>query len=347
MKGTSNKGLSLALISLILVFIFTQAALSHIKQRDQVLGEQDTRHEQKKTEVRYREEHKFQVPPAVVTPTPVTTRNTESGVSNVTPTPQTQTSAVEVTSTPDPTSTPTPTLTSTDDHSAESDAVIIRSGGTTTEVTRSDSGEIHRVNPPKKPEVKRAPLTVTEIKQVEQQTGLNLTTDDLKLFYENDGGKVVAKGEKTDGTKVDLNQVLEKINARLADSNIHIATSSAGDFVLSKASISAETKLPLSLNLATNSLIVTTPNGIKTVAVLPDKAVQNMLAHQKVNVIDDISLVDNNGAPAYHVTGETNKKFLGVVPVRIKTLTQVSAENGEVTATLMSPLSWLMDKLSR
>ncbi len=49
--------------------------------------------------------------------------------------------------------------------------------------------------------------------------------------------------------------------------------------------LEAETKFPLRVNLDTNELIVITPKGEKIVTVLPDKAVQNMLA---AKVLDQI-----------------------------------------------------------
>jgi hypothetical protein len=49
--------------------------------------------------------------------------------------------------------------------------------------------------------------------------------------------------------------------------------------------IAAQSHFPLSVNLETNQLIVTTPQGTKIVTVLPDKAVENMLA---ANVLDQI-----------------------------------------------------------
>jgi len=49
--------------------------------------------------------------------------------------------------------------------------------------------------------------------------------------------------------------------------------------------LAAQTHFPLTVNLETNELIVTTPNGQKTVAVLPDQAVNHMLA---AGVLDQI-----------------------------------------------------------
>ena len=49
--------------------------------------------------------------------------------------------------------------------------------------------------------------------------------------------------------------------------------------------IAAQTHFPLMVNLDTNELIVTTPHGEKIVTILPDKAVENMLA---ANVLDQL-----------------------------------------------------------
>lgn len=55
--------------------------------------------------------------------------------------------------------------------------------------------------------------------------------------------------------------------------------------VVIRNKIAAQTHFPLMVNLETNELIVTTPKGQKVVTVLPDQAVQNMLA---ANVLDQI-----------------------------------------------------------
>jgi hypothetical protein len=49
--------------------------------------------------------------------------------------------------------------------------------------------------------------------------------------------------------------------------------------------IAAQTHFPIMVNLETNELIITTPKGQKVVTVLPDKAVEHMLA---ANVLDQL-----------------------------------------------------------
>ena len=101
----------------------------------------------------------------------------------------------------------------------------------------------------------------------------------------------------------------------------------------------AETKFPLSVNLATNELIVTTPAGERVVTVLPDQAVQNMLA---ANVIDQlgatpeetgVTLGERQGVPVYEIPGVKQRKLLGFIPVTIEQTAIVSAETGELVAT--------------
>jgi len=66
------------------------------------------------------------------------------------------------------------------------------------------------------------------------------------------------------------------------------------EFVVRRGQTQATTKFPLSINLATNELVVTTPAGERVVTVLPDQAVQGMLG---ANVIDRLeSAVASPGA---------------------------------------------------
>lgn len=55
--------------------------------------------------------------------------------------------------------------------------------------------------------------------------------------------------------------------------------------VVIRNNVAAKTNFPLMVNLETNELMVTTPKGTKIVTILPDAAVQNMLA---ANVLDQL-----------------------------------------------------------
>lgn len=66
--------------------------------------------------------------------------------------------------------------------------------------------------------------------------------------------------------------------------NVKVKTQKHAAYVI-RNKIAAQTNFPLTVNLETNELIVTTPKGSKVVTVLPDKAVENMLA---ANVLDQL-----------------------------------------------------------
>ncbi len=68
-----------------------------------------------------------------------------------------------------------------------------------------------------------------------------------------------------------------------ADKNTTKIRSDGRFYNIIRDKVAAKTKFPLSVNLDTNELIVITPAGTKVVTVLPDRAVETMLA---ANVLD-------------------------------------------------------------
>ncbi len=153
-------------------------------------------------------------------------------------------------------------------------------------------------------------------------------------------------------------QTLNKINEALQEADLHIGTTSANEFEITNKNTRAITNFPLSVDTATNMLSVTTPNGTKDVAVLPDQAVQNLIAH---NVIDQVSqttpsttgaqlalvqlrLYGNN--PVFQVTGTDNKNLFGFIPITINRTALVSAQTGQVVTVNESILSKIFDLFS-
>ena len=134
--------------------------------------------------------------------------------------------------------------------------------------------------------------------------------------------------------------------------------------IIERLNTQALTDLPLSVNLETNELIVTTSIGERTVTILPDQAVQNMLA---ANVIDRMSgqelvslvqqggietldqviqLSEQNGIPIYEIEGIKEHRLLGFIPVTTDVTVTVSAETGEVIDTNQSFLDTIVDIFS-
>lgn len=205
----------------------------------------------------------------------------------------------------------------------------------------------------------------TEVRGNESITKIEREGLEVKLVREGD--KFVIKTETDEGEEVELEEENEfKIEERLGKNEIKVATGSGeeNELVFSRNGIGAATAFPLSVDLATNNLIVTTPAGSKIVTVLPDQAVQNLLI---ANVIDRLSgpvvaaavnqgtltglegiiaLAEQNGLPVYEISGLSDQKLLGFIPVTIATTAQVSSETGEILDTQKSALNTLVDLIS-
>lgn len=113
--------------------------------------------------------------------------------------------------------------------------------------------------------------------------------------------------------------------------------------------------LPVSVDKTTKELTVTTPAGSKTVAVLPDTAVQNILGAGVVSQVASDSATgknavklttDANGNLVYEINGVKFEKLLGLFNVGIDKTAQVSATSGQVGTISQSFLSRLLDILS-
>lgn len=199
----------------------------------------------------------------------------------------------------------------------------------------------------------------------DSETRIDITSGGIKTRLEYRYDRVIIKAEQEDGTEVELaDDTLLKIDERLAASNIKVATAGVGKFVIQRDTTGAVTNFPLSIDLATNTLIVNTPTGQKTVSVLPDQAVQNLIAANVVNrlggqaIVDVattgnltsvsqlISLEEQNNVPIYEINGISDQRLLGFIPVAIERTVAVSAETGEVVSTQESFANKVLDLLA-
>src|SRR3989338_6568710 len=226
--------------------------------------------------------------------------------------------------------------------------------------------------------------TETEVKQEEERTEIRLSEDEriktrtkdgrtriditaggIKTRFEIRDDRIVIKAEQEDGTEVELeDDAIFKIEERLATDQIKIATDEANRFIIQRGDAGAVSQFPLSIDLATNTLIVNTPSGQKTVTVLPDQAVQNILVANIVSrlggsaVVNSfrtgetstlaqvITLGEQNGVPIYEINGISDQKLLGFIPVTIEKTVDVSAETGAIVSTQVSFVSQVLDLLS-
>lgn len=205
----------------------------------------------------------------------------------------------------------------------------------------------------------------------DNRTRTDIFQGGTKVRLERRDGETRIKVENEEtGEEADLpvetdedNEILE-IRERAERDSVTVSTS--GDrFVIRRNDVGALAHFPLSIDLSTNTLTVTTPAGDRAVTILPDQAVQNMLA---ANVIDRVGgptftqLAQENpglslgqivrliqtqqGALAYEVPGIRQQRLLGFIPVVIETTAIVSAETGELLDTQSSLPNRLLDLVS-
>lgn len=236
------------------------------------------------------------------------------------------------------------------------------------------------VTPTKSPKVQiqsEGDKTETEIETSDGQKVKTKTEDDgttkieiehgeLKIKYKVVNGEVTKTVEDEDGNEVELEdtevaELEDELDNELEDEGIEISTRSGKpSFVRNR--VAATTQFPLSIDVGTNQLIVTTPAGSKAVAVLPDEAVQALLATKVVdqitstpdtqtptgsgsaNTVVELRVIDNE--PVYEVKGTKEYKLFAFIPVTQPVTAVVSAETGQVVGTQRSLVTNLVDLLS-
>ncbi len=204
-----------------------------------------------------------------------------------------------------------------------------------------------------------------EVITKDDRTRIDITANGIKVRLERRADRVIIKAEREDGTEVELeDDSLFKIDDRLAKSNIKVETAGDNEFLVLRNTTGALTNFPISLDLATNALIINTPSGQKTVAILPDIAVQNLLSAHIIDQLGNaaleseisnntlpevdrlITLGEQNGIPVYEINGIDNKRLFGFIPVTIEKDITVSGETGEVLSTQELFINRVVDLLS-
>lgn len=255
--------------------------------------------------------------------------------------------------------------------SSEQRTTTTTTGGATIE-TKQKEGEI------------RTETTLpsgTKIKTREQpdRTRTDVFEGGAKLRLERREDRTIIKLEDEKGEETELPEGTEneifKIQERADKGQIRVSTLK-DRFVFSRENIGATTTFPLSVNLKTNELTVTTPAGEKVITVLPDQAIKNMLA---LNVIDQVKGIPftqdveksatqagtaleevinkfvsteikltttREGVLAYEIPGTKRTRFLGFINVEIQKTAVVSAETGGLLGTQESLISKVLDLLS-
>lgn len=192
--------------------------------------------------------------------------------------------------------------------------------------------------------------------EIKTLTGEEIKTETerekYKLKLKSEAGILKLEAETEVGEKTELGEDDEIEIEDRDDDKIRVATgSSEQEMTFSRNRVRARTNFPLSVDLKTNELIVTTPNGVKRVTILPDQAIANLLANNVIDRLEpesetELELTEENGVTAYEVAGESDQKLLGMFNIKIKSKVRVSAETGEVVRTEKTVFDRLMDLIS-
>lgn len=176
----------------------------------------------------------------------------------------------------------------------------------------------------------------------------------LKLKYASEDGEIRLKVEDEQNNEIELkDNEIEKIQKEVEDEleneGIKISTES-GKPTITKNQVSASTDFPLSVDVTTRQLTVTTPAGQKNVTILPDQAVQNLLGASSSailsNLSDPIKLEVKDSEMVYKLKGEKKFRIFGFIPVSTPITAYVSAESGNLVEKDQSFLTNLIQLIS-
>lgn len=203
----------------------------------------------------------------------------------------------------------------------------------------------------------------TKIEEGREET--KIRTGGLRIEVKREGNRVVTKIKNENDEEVELedsevDELLKEIEDEL--DGVKLATDSAQPgFVQNGRRV--RTNFPLSVNAQTGELFVTTPAGEKVVTVLPNVAIENMIAAGVMTrIIDEtpppsegtseadlasgVELTTFESQPVYVINGVSSQNFLGLVPLDIKVKTIVSATSGQLLDTQQGIFGRVLDILS-
>lgn len=236
---------------------------------------------------------------------------------------------------------------------------------TTTSELKSKSNEIKKEIEKREVENKEVNDNQrVEVKTTPEKIKSEIRQGNLRIKFEIENGKVKietkvkeAEGE-TELENEAENEAVKEVEIELEKQDVKIATA-PGQIALVNKKVGALSTFPISVNPTTRQLTVTTPAGSKVVAVLPQEAIDNMLAahimddvvSEKVNsslasIPDLVKLEIKNGVLSYRVKGTKTHRLLAVIPIKTEVETFISAENGQVVETTQSLLGRILNRIA-
>ena len=218
---------------------------------------------------------------------------------------------------------------------------------------------------PSKVEIReRTENSRVEVRTTPQRIKSEIRQGNLRVKFEVKDGKVEIETKvKEAENEVELkdeaeNEAVDQAEAELEEEDVKIATA-PGQIALVNKRVGALSNFPISIDPTTRQLTVTTPTGTKVVAVLPQQAVDNMLAsgvmdfvvgekvdNELASVPNLVKLEEKDGVLVYKVKGTKTHRLLGFIPIKTGVEAVVSAENGQVVQSTDSLLGRILNRLA-
>jgi hypothetical protein len=199
-------------------------------------------------------------------------------------------------------------------------------------------------------------------------TKVEIENGTVKLKYRVENGKVVLKAEDENGDEVEmedseLKELEDSVDDETGDDDLKLSSTTDDKLSVTRNQIKAITDFPLSIDVESRELVVTTPDGQKIVTVLPDQAVENLLATGIISKLEtpptgtdaetqldtltgEVKIETRGNEIVYKVNGIKTHRLLGFIPVNTQTTAFVSADTGTVVAQERSLLTSFVDFLS-
>jgi hypothetical protein len=239
--------------------------------------------------------------------------------------------------------------------------------------TRLSSPQVQQTQKPEQKIKQEAPLTEVkhteenfikpdklEVKTEDERSKVKLKQDKGEIHIESEGNNVMVKAKNPDGTELEFEKedALKQLNESLKEKEVELGENEHSNLTITKGEVEAETELPVSVDPITHELTVTTQSGTKTVTVLPDKAIENLLNAKVLSSIESkastqsgfttqkATLTEINNEPVFKVKGVSQKKLLGFIPVAFAKTGFVSATTGQITKTDETLLNRILEVIS-
>lgn len=129
------------------------------------------------------------------------------------------------------------------------------------------------------------------------------------------------------------------------DGTIGAHVASGSNAVIDNEGMDIESDFPITVNVASKSISVQTPSGVREIKVLPVRAFNQIDKRDKPDSFKKVELIQQDGKLIYQADGTREGKIFGFIPLTVSVTTAVDSQTGEIVSinkpwfiNLMGPL---------